>query len=308
MPVPISRTDWRLDRVLAFGQWRRYVPGTSTIAALSQRRIYSYDRLPSTSRPWGNIRGIPLTAEELTPGQLVDKVMLYSNLHVLVSGPGASADIIEGTLQNGTGVVLTVSHIAHEITGFLTPAQYTPDRLLDGRFRPDYLVTWRERLIVPAIATDGQTVTFSADQASFVTGVPHLFSWGVPVRVNPPVNAGILLRGDLFRGIYFRDAGSGPASEDPDFTFEQDGFLYAQREDFSAFVSNEQPSETLVDQREITEAAEYVVRRPLPAGEGYAVLDDGKYFNVQSVTPLGRTGYYRLTAGRTYRTEYPGPR
>ena len=276
MPVPITRTDWRLDRVVEYGDRRDFAgsgPGSSW-------RYYTRNRLD-----FDLIEAGPAIVEWNLFPQAGDGTRFI--LHVTWGGsedplPADPRSIgiirlatVYGFLNLGTGVRIGAQDL--EIVGFF---DFTgDDPVLPTRRGTNS--KWAR------LTDDGSSAGLTEGQSSDTTGFGVRWQLGIVVNApvpNPPATATLLI---------------DPAGS-PDIVIDVLGKVWVQvlsadsavtGEDFS-FVGSNIPVQTVI------ETVELIARRTFRAG--VSLLLDGATYQVTGTTELARGRFWQVSASRTY--------
>ena len=273
MPVPIHRTDWRLDRVVDFGVYRPVDPNTDVTGG-STMQAYELDIQGSfggyTSLgyvlEWRFRRSLRMTG--------ATEIILYTTANAIgTDWPDANGGV-RGEVRKGTQ--LDIAGETYVIESFW---QTERADWLNSRGNPVSPPNWGVWGGEPA--EDGSRTEFTQPGRA----VQGYWS-GFGLRTDRPVT------GFPSVATFLLDQGGMPS-----FIADITGRMFVQRESASSAVTNE---ETDDGGQEITEAAEYIARRPLSVANGI-IVDGGVLYRVESVEPLGRTGYWNIGVRRTFR-------
>ena len=270
MPVPVTRTDWRLDRVVQFG---RLVPaifgggGGSSIQAyqLAGEGTFRQASALEYVLDWAVFAVV-------RPG-------LPGRTFALVASAGIpgtdfpDADLgLQGQILAGTTVQFGGSRTV--IESFITLQEPELPPIPDGGLYA--LAT------VPVDDPKASSATLDFPFATVKIRGAWAFVGIVTAEAFDPSPASAVL-----------DLG---ADGRPTFSQRILGKLFVQREQSASFAATGAVADNLI---EVTETAEYVSRQPVPA-DGGLIIDGGTVYEVQGVERLGRTGYWRISVGRTY--------
>ena len=256
MPVPIDRTDYRLDRIVQLGRVQAAVQG--------EGGSMSFDLY----RDGGAQQGVRELLKVWTVTDGGDGVFVFST-QITTTSPfrfyfrGGMTAGLQMLLGNAIAVIsefVAVPDGVPDVDGYLTQRGVPGDADAGGAFR--------------SVAFPGPTASSLRNAAIFACKL-------TPEDVRLASVARLLVD----------NAGRATV------TYKRTGQAWAQRLDGQTVVS--QRDAGVLGSRQLTETADYVMRKAQSAEHGF-IIDGGAALDVVGSEPVARGAFYRVTVQRIY--------